>query len=454
MNASEVEQKLMDPGWAWAAYQPDAERPWDRRKAGHLYRRAAFGGSWSQLQTALTEGPAKAIDKLVQPAAGLPSFNQAQDEYERAAAQSATAANAQAWWLRRMMETPHPLQEQMTLFWHNFFGISNARVGNPALMCRYIQLLRHSALARFDTLLAAVIHEPAVLLCLDAKNNFKPHPNENFGKALLERYTVGPGQFSEPDALTTARAFTGWCVSGGESRYVAREHDGGSKNLFGESGTFDGNDALRILFRQPATAGHVIRALYRWFISETNPPADSLIAPLVADFAKDFDAGRLVEVMLRSNLFFSPVAYRQKIKSPVEFAIGVARALNTNLGALPLSSDLTDLGQELYEPPTIKGWAGHRCWLNPFTVLGRAKLAQAIFSDTGPYEGKLASMLTAHARSNFKTGGASDFIADLFVQSDLPAEVAQTLAKIQTKSPESLGSIAAITVSLPEFQLA
>ncbi|HWI58548.1 MAG TPA: DUF1800 family protein, partial [Bacillota bacterium] len=124
-------ENLTDPAWAWAPYQPDAARPWDLRQAGHLYRRAAFGATWAQLQQALADDPQKTVDRLLHPKDEVAAFNQAYDQYEKTAANSGAAGSPQAWWLRRLIETPHPLLEQMTLFWHNHFAVSNVHVNSP-----------------------------------------------------------------------------------------------------------------------------------------------------------------------------------------------------------------------------------------------------------------------------------------------------------------------------------
>jgi len=418
-------ENLGDPSWAWAPYRPDADRPWGLQLAGHLYRRAAFGANWKELQQALADGPQVTVGKLLRPSADVAGFNQAYGGYEEAGVDS--AGGLPAWWLRRLLETPHPLLEQMTLFWHNHFAITNARVNNPALMCRYVQLLRRQALGRFPALLEAVVGEPAVLLCLGARANRKARPNLDFPRALLEQFTLGPGQFSEEDVQAAGRALTGWFVSQNELNYIGREHDSGAKKLLGQQGDFGRKDVARILLEQPATAQFLVRKLYRWFISETIPPPDSLIAPLAADFARDFEVARLMETMLRSNLFFS--AYRQKIKSPVEFAVGLVRPLEGMVGTVRLASDLAALGQGLLQPPTIKGWAGGRGWINRFTLLGRAKLAEDLLAGSGPYEGRLDPAATAlkYGHSTAETG--SQFLCELFFQGDLPEASRQALLK-------------------------
>ncbi|MFH1881180.1 MAG: DUF1800 family protein [Planctomycetota bacterium] len=207
-----VAEKLTEPRWAWAAYQPDAQRPWNLTQAGHLFRRAAFGAGWDQLQQALSDGPQRAVDKLLRPQADLAAFNRAYDGYEASAARSLDGLRA--WWLRRIIQTPRPLLEKMTLFWHSHFATSIVKVKNPGLMLRHVQLLRSQALNSFRDMLQGISRDPAVLICLGADANRKALPNENFVRPLMEFFTLSPGHYTEKDVREAARAFTGWFALG------------------------------------------------------------------------------------------------------------------------------------------------------------------------------------------------------------------------------------------------
>ena len=454
-------EKLTDPDWAWAPYEPGASHPWTLQLAGHLYRRAAFGANGEQLKQALADGPRRTIDRLLRPTGDMATFNRTFDEYEVAAAESG-AEGVRAWWLRRMIETPYPLLEQMTLFWHNHFAISNARVNHPLLYCRYVQRLRRHALGSFEALLGEITSNPAVFAGLEARANRKAKPNLHFPRTLLEQYTVGPGQFTERDVQTAARAFTGWSVLQNELRYSPLEHDAGAKRFLGQEGPFEGNDIVRILLQQPATAQLVVQKLYRWLISETNPSPALLIAPLAASFARNHDVAQLVETMLRSNCFFSPTAYRQKIKSPVEFAVGIIRSLNGTVGTMRLGTELAALGQDLFHPPTFKGWAGHRYWINRFTVMGRTQLGQALLASSGSYEGKLDPLAAARELGHLTPEKGQRFLLELLLQGDLPengqAALAESVPASSAESPGNIGErlrqLAGKITALPEYQLA
>ena len=294
----------LDPEWCWARYEPDAAHPWNLHRAAHLCRRAGFGASGDRLQEALADGPQESVTKLLKGSDGTAAFNEAYDGYETSSA--GDAAGLRAWWLRRMIETPHPLLERLTLFWHGHFGVSNARVGNTEVTCRYLHRLRQQALGRFDLLLENVVEDPAMLLALNARSNRKARPELGFSRVLLEEFTLGPGRFSESDLKAAARSFTGWHVSQWEVGFNPDEHDTGPKTLLGETGHWDRKDVVRILLKQPSTARRVANRLCECFISDTDPPPENVILPLADQFAKDFDITRLIETVLRSNLFFSP----------------------------------------------------------------------------------------------------------------------------------------------------
>jgi len=322
--------------------------------------------------------------------------------------------------------------------------------------------LRGQALGDFAALLETVLGEPALFLNLHAPANRKTRPNAFFARTLLERLTLGPDRFSEEDVQAAARAFTGWFVVRNDLRFVPREHDPGTKQFLGENGPLTNQDVLRILLRQPATSRHVVSKLYRWFISETDPPPETLIAPLAAAFATDYDVGTLVKTMLGSNLFFSKIAYRQKIKGPVAFAVGLVRALEGRVGTTRLGADLAALGQDLYQPPTVEGWAGHRYWINRFTLLERSRIAEALLAGSDAYGSKLDLPKLIGQHGPAAIPAAVPFLLDLLLQGDVTEETRNALVKTISESaqqteeafPERIRRAAALAVSLPEFHVA
>jgi len=443
---------------AWAPYRPDDRRPWNLARAAHLFRRAAFGADYSTLRRALADGPEATVGRLLRPEADTAAFNRQLDEYESASAGPGSAAGLRSWWLRRMIQTPHPLLEKMTLFWHGHLATSNAKVQNARLMQQHVALLRKHALGRFDALLAAVSRDPAVLVWLDAGANRKAQPTEHFARALFEQFTLGPGNFTEEDVQETARALTGWFVLRGELRYFEREHDAGTKIVLGRQGNFGVDDVVRIVLGQSATRRFLVRKLYRWLISETDEPDEELISPLADSLAADYDVSRTVETMLRSNLFFSDAAYRRRVKGPVEYAVGIVRAMERLVPTQRLGADLAALGQNLYHPPTTLGWRGGRHWINEATLLGRSKVARALLAPSGPYGGKLDPAALAAGHGFGSPEAAGPFLLDLLLGGDVlqsvRTKVLQTPPVAGKGAPARIRAIAHAVLTLPEFHLA
>ena len=448
-------EKPPDPRWAWAAYEPDQDRPWNLAQAGHLYRRAAFGASWEQLQQALTDGPQRTIDKLLRPQAEATQFNRTYNGYEAA---TGSVDQLRAWWLRRMILTPHPLQEKMTLFWHSYFATNAAKVKNARLMQQHVGLLRSQALGSFRILLQGISQDPAMLIWVGAEASRKARPNENLARALMETFTLGPDHCTENDIRDAARAFTGWFVLRSKLRYIPREHDNGEKQILGRKGNFARDDVTQIILQQPATSRRLVQRLYRWLISETEQPDEALIFPLAESFATDYDVLKLVETMLRSNMFFSAAAYRRRIKSPAEFALGIVKALEATVSTTQLANDLADLGQNLYNPPTVKGWAGRQHWINSTAIAARQNLASALLRGSGPYGNKLNPWAVAQRHGCSTPESAQSFLLDLFLQGSLDPDVKDTLLKTRRRQDDDLGGrtryLAHAIVTLAEFHLA
>ncbi len=435
----------------WRRYEPSTHCPWNLARAAHLHRRAGFGASWPQLQTSLKTGPQKTVDILLKPKADTEAFNKTCDGYVRSVDSS---EKLRPWWLRRMVLTPHPLLEKMTLFWHDFFALSGSRGPGGAQMREHIAVLRRNAMGRFEKLIAVVAGDTATVLSLGSATGGITRLDESFALQLLGRYTVGPGNFSDEDVRQTVRAMTGWAVLRNRRRYFKAKHDAGVKTVLGKTGQFSHDDVVKIASEHPAAARNVVRKLYRQFISQAAEPAESLLAPLVRAFAKDFDISRLVETMLRSSLFFSDAVIGRRIKSPVEFAVGVVRSFEAMAPTARLAEDLADLGQNLYHPPTADGWAGGKHWINNTTLIGRRNLAAALLAESGPYAGKCdpAALVKRHRCADPEA--SARLLAGLLCG---PGDTFKESLKLLPSSgppPDRLRTFAYRLIARPEFQLA
>ncbi|MBN1764046.1 MAG: DUF1800 domain-containing protein [Sedimentisphaerales bacterium] len=458
-STRDSQEKMVEPDWAWARYQPDTQRPWNLALAGHLYRRAAFGANWAELQLALNLGPQQTIDKFFQPQADAIAFNHTYDKYDAAAAGGDSAESLRAWWLRRILQTPSPLLEKMTLFWHSHFAVDNTAVKSGNLMLHYMKILRRNALGSFRDMLTDLVRNAAMLMSLGAGANRKALPNENFARPLFDTFTLGPGHATQKDVQEAARAFTGLFVFKDRLSDIPREHDNSIKHILGQTGNFTHDDVVRIVLEQNATAHHIIGKLYRWLISETAEPTREIIEPLARTFARDYNINHIVETMLRSNLFFSPAAYRRRIKCPLDFAMNLIRGLEGMVPTIQLGQDLAALGQNLYHLPTVNGWTGGTHWIDTAAVTGRFNLAAALVGKEKPYAKKLDPWEVAAQHGHNTTKSAAQFMVNLFLQDDLDASVRDTLwEKLDSADAadpgETIRRFVHRIATLPEFQSA
>ena len=288
------------------------------------------------------------------------------------------------WWVEEMLVTDQPLVERMTLFWHNHFTSSLAKVQFVPALYRQNELFRREALGNFARLLKAVARDPAMLLYLDGVRSVARQPNENFARELLELFTLGEGHYSEADIKNAARAFTGWSIERDTGSFVnhVQQHDGGEKAFLGQTGHFDGDDIVAILLRQPRTAELVCEKLWREFVSLTPDAAE--IRRLAAILRS---GGYEMKPVLRA-MFLSP-AFRDSgnrgtlIKSPVDLVVGSVHLLGLPVPEkTQLVRMMQGLGQVPFDPPNVKGWAGGESWITTYTLLLRQQFLRRMIEAT------------------------------------------------------------------------
>jgi uncharacterized protein (DUF1800 family) len=376
-----------DPKGLWMPYEPGAKAPWDLRRVVHLHRRAGFAATWGELQRDLKEGPAKSIDRLLKGQAR----DRVPDNFQSVAATLAARAEdsvqfkailgLKAWWMYRMHAGPDPLTERLTLLWHNHFATSNDKINDTAVMRRQNEIFREHACGPFTDLLKAVVHDPALLIWLDASVNRKGQPNENLGRELMELFTLGIGHYTETDVKEAARALTGWKVTEGGFRAWAPNHDDGDKTLLGHKGRWDGDDLVKILVEHPATSRRLAVRLCEWLMGENGVEAESIDALAAGLRRHDLTIGWGIEVVLRSAPFFAEANLGNRVLGPVEFVVSVPWALecfDPPPSSVLLAEWSARLGQDLFYPPNVGGWPGGRAWLTTQGIIGRANFAAAL----------------------------------------------------------------------------
>src|SRR5690349_18553378 len=256
---------MIDPKTAWAPYAPSAESPWDRKKVGHLYRRAGFGSTAAELDAGVKDGPAKALDRVLAGEPETADFTRTSDfmASERSMPPGAPQRRLSAWWLIRMLQTGHPLREKLTLFWHDHFATSNAKVQNARFMLGQYQLLQTHALGSFAEMLTQMGTDPAMLVWLDTITSTKVAPNENYARELMELFSLGIGNYTETDIRQAAKAFTGYEIKDGKGVLNPRLHDAGEKVVFNNSGRFQGEGIANLCLEKDTCAKFIVRKLYR-----------------------------------------------------------------------------------------------------------------------------------------------------------------------------------------------
>ncbi len=377
-----ADRKRADPRKAAVPPErPEAGTLGPRTRLAHLLRRAGFGPAPGELDARLADGYEATVRSLLEPGGddGLGDVDRQIGEV----LDFGNIDDVRTWWIYRMIHSRRPLVEKMAFFWHGHFATANGKVGNPFLMYRQNQLFREHGLGPFGELLMRVAQDPAMLLWLDGASNRKAHPNENFAREVMELFTFGPGLYSERDVQEAARAFTGWGLRDGSFFFNPAEHDFGSKTFLGREGTWDGSDVLRILAEHPATAERLTAKLFA-FVAYDGADARTL-GPFVAEWkATRGDLREVLRSIFLSTAFSSPRAYRANVKSPAEFVIGSVRALGGTIAPRQVGALMARMGQDLFNPPSVKGWDGGAAWISTSTLFERFNFAASITTARGP----------------------------------------------------------------------
>jgi len=330
------------------------------------------------------------------------------------------------WWIEEMIVTDQPLVERMTLFWHNHFTSSLQKVRFPPALYFQNVLFRRQALGNFATLLKAVARDPAMLIYLDGVRSVARQPNENFGRELLELFTLGEGHYTEADIKAAARAFTGWSIDPETGSFADhfREHDGGDKTFLGQTGRFDGDDVIAILLRHPRTAETIVRKLWLEFVSLTPDPAE--VSRLAAGFrASGYEIKPLMRSIFLSAAFRDPANRAGLIKSPVDLIVGTVRVLGLPVPEkTQLVRMLQGLGQVPFDPPNVKGWPGGESWISTYTMLLRQQFLRRMIEATtvAPMDGGVM-MSAAGDRPNRRADRKQELPSDSTAQMAEPRPI-------------------------------
>ena len=385
----------------------------DLKLTAHLLRRAGFGATPDELDRAMDKGYDAVLDELLNPAGDDVVPNDLIRRYH--VDQSDLRGGAVPYWIYRMAVTDHPLREKMCLLWHRVFATASYKLIQGRVVISQIDMFRDHGMGNLDNLLVQLSRDPAMIMWLDNQDNHKGSINENYGRELLELFSMGVGNYTEEDIKECARAFTGWRVvnpaymsikmRNNTSRpygnmtwqfeYDDDDHDHGQKTVLGETGDFNGEDVVEIICRQEATPRYIARHLYHYFVADEppvpqwphTPPVnpDAIDAMTNAYFESDHSIKHMLEALFTSN-FFKEEAFRYaRTKSPAEMVVGTLRLAGRmelpcyeTYDAARASSGM---GQALLGPPSVEGWQGGSEWINTGTYAERVNFVTRVLGD-------------------------------------------------------------------------
>ena len=385
----------------------------DLRLMAHLLRRAGFGATPDELDLAMDKGYDAVLDELLNPSGDDIVPNDLIRRYH--VDQSDLRGGAVPYWIYRMAVTDHPLREKMCLLWHRVFATASYKLIQGRVVISQIDMFRDHGMGNLDNLLVQLSRDPAMIMWLDNQDNHKGSINENYGRELLELFSMGVGNYTEEDIKECARAFTGWRVvnpaymsikmRNNTSRpygnmtwqfeYDDDDHDHGQKTVLGETGDFNGEDVVDIICRQEATPRYIARHLYHYFVADEppvpqwphTPPVnpDAIDAMTDAYFESDHSIKHMLEALFTSD-FFKEEAFRYaRTKSPAEMVVGTLRLAGRmelpcyeTYDAARASSGM---GQALLGPPSVEGWQGGSEWINTGTYAERVNFVTRVLGD-------------------------------------------------------------------------
>lgn len=478
-------------------------------QARHLAQRAGFGGSFEDVQMLLRMGPIKAVDYLVDyqqvDVAQLaraevdPNVIRPLSEQERKTLTAARKAGnqdvqdrfreetlkrrredykmireLQQWWLQRMVQTPRPMEEKLTLLWHGHFATRYRNVRDAYLMYQQNAMFRKHANGSFADLAFGIVRDPAMIRFLNNDRNVSRKPNENLARELMELFTLGEGNYTEKDIKEAARALTGYHAQDNDFVLRERAHDEGEKRILGKRGDFDGDSLVLLLLRQSSCLRFITMKLYRHLVADVSDKFEDIpraqqgvIDQLALQLRKnEYDLAPMLKTLLRSRHFYSSDIMGKKIKSPVQLAVGSMRMLGTpDRNWQIVQQALVRMGQTLFDPPSVAGWDIGRSWVNTSTLFVRQNLCTYLITGKDPARGGWVKdrmnydPVAQMAGMPIKTPETTvDFWVDTLLGPHVPAARRQPLVSFMQQrdkgvTQDSVVALLLLITAMPEYQL-
>ena len=475
-------------------YVPSTSIPWDALHVSHLLRRATFLPDWKELTSAMTLSPGDLVDRLLEntpepqgPGSWISEIYDkpaTQEEKNAYIGRNAGLMDAlRGWWAGLLFAGGMNITEKMTLFRHGHITSEGGVIFIPQYMYQQNVLFRSFALGNFRDLMKAVNHDPAMLRYLNGDINVGTNPNENYGRELMELFTMGEGNYTEQDIKEAARCLTGWQLdefTGYDATFNPLYHDSGNKTFKGRTilgrssldGRFEGDEVVDIIFEDQSVAKFICRKLYLAFVYNNPAAVDGDIVNGLAAIFRDnnYDLKPVLATLLKSAHFFDDVNVGAMIKSPAVLEIGLARQLRNDPGGPRLATDMRVLEQHLLDPPNVGGWEGYRTWISTTTYPFRKSYAERFITGVMPGGSSQTPMDVVTWGKLFDDFSDADKLIDNILALLLPKKVSPTRRAVYLRAmlggapvyewnidapnaDTNLRNLLVLLITAPDFQL-
>jgi uncharacterized protein (DUF1800 family) len=472
----------------------------DVQLMAHLMRRAGFGASRERLDELVEQDYDETVESLLE-AVDQPTrmtdnlIRRYHPDYSGMMGNQSPSGN----WMYRMVSTDAPLREKIGLMWHGMFATGYSKLANGKVLHDQIRMFERQGMGSFKNLLMELSRDPAMIVWLDNSENHNGSVNENYGRELLELFSMGVGNYTEHDVKEAARAFTGWTIGNTEYmtlksardsvwpygrlsfhfEYKEDDHDNGEKDFLGHKGNLNGNDIVDIICSQPAAAAFLSRHIYSFFVADEppvpewpyKPPRDpeAIAALSKVYFDSDYNITEMLRFLFKSDFFKSESARYQRVKSPAELVAGVLRLTGEfdrpKIDMNPTNLQSTYMGQWLLNPPSVEGWHWGTEWIDSGALVERVnfaserlgnidspgvqKLVDRMLADSNG--GSNAEELVVRALDELSIADISDKTRSALIEF---AEVQVNQSGSGSAGPEEVSNILKLVGATPEFQRA
>ena len=429
----------------------------------HLMRRAGFGASRDELERCVEQGYEATVEELLDTSNPNNMPDDIIRRYHAEQSELRDLAGSAAYWMYRMISTESPLEEKMALFWHGLFATGYTKLNQARSQLNQVEMFRRNGLGAFDGLLLEISRDPAMLVWLDNQDNHGDAINENYGRELLELFSMGIGNYTEDDIKECARAFTGWTLGNAEymsvraykdsiwpySRiawhydYREEDHDDGEKTFLGETGNFNGGDIVNIIAKQDATADFICTRLFQFFAADdvSEQGRRCIDAMKETYFESGYQINSVLRTLFNSEYFKSNEARFARVKGPVEMVVGAIRTAGSHqtpeLGIERVSNNMLYMGQGLLQPPTVEGWHEGTEWIDSGSLVERVNFAAKELSDVNsPGIRAIIDRLAATGEGVLSPEQFADGCVDLLGPIDVADDTRSVLVEFASRQGE------------------